>query len=280
MLAPIGPQVQLNCSAVQGYGVRWLVTSSGGSPRSTAAVDAVTRLGSLGISFKPLSITAQESVLTVNGTEGNNGTTVVCIAVLLTGTEDMECSSEEVLMIFYGMNMLAANKLWILPPAGPPSSPADLAATEKGVGSVNISWSLVTIEGVAVTFTVTVMNLNDSSSTGPMEVSGIQDQHYIFTLEDSTSCDLYSFQVTAVNGAGTGTPSEIITRSLPSLPDISPVQDSLQHSLVRTASGVILSVTFNVCPYTCLNLELHNLSLGVVDLLIGGCGLLWVDTSM
>ena len=131
--------------------------------------------------------------------------------------------------------------------AGPPSTPADLAATENGVGSLNISWSLVTIEGVAVTFTVTVTNLNDSS-TGPMEpeVSGIQDQHYIFTLEDSTSCDVYSFQVTAVNGAGTGTPSETITRSLPSLPDISPVQDSLQHSIVRTASGVTLSVTFNV----------------------------------
>ena len=78
-----------------------------------------------------------------------------------------------------------------------PSTPADLAATENGVGSLNISWSLVTIEGVAVTFTVTtVTNLNDSS-TGPVEVSGIQDQHYIFTLEDSTSCDVYSFQVTA-----------------------------------------------------------------------------------
>ena len=104
----------------------------------------------------------------------------------------------------------------------------------------------MTIEGVAVNFTVTVTNLNDSS-TGPMEVSGIQDQHYIFTLEDSTSCDVYSFQVTAMNGAGTGTPSEIITRSLPSLPDISPVQDSLQHSLVRTADGIVLEVTFNVC---------------------------------
>ena len=113
----------------------------------------------------------------------------------------------------------------------------------------------MTIEGVAVIFTVTVMNLNDSS-TGPMEVSGIQDQHYIFTLEDSTSCDVYSLQVTAVNGAGTGTPSEIITRSLPSLPDISPVQDSLQHSLVRTASGVTLSVTFNV--RTLLTMTCHN----------------------
>ena len=106
MLAPIGTQVQLNCSVVQEYGVRWLVTPSGGSPRSTAAVNAVTRLGSLGISFQPLSITAQESVLTVNGTEGNNGTTVECVAVLLSTGTDMECSSGEVLIIFYGMNML------------------------------------------------------------------------------------------------------------------------------------------------------------------------------
>ena len=129
--------------------------------------------------------------------------------------------------------------------AGPPSTPADLAATENGVGSLNISWSLMTMEGVGVTFTVTVMNLNNSS-TGPMEVSGIQDKHYIFTLEDSTSCDVYSFQATAENGVGAGTPSEIITRSLPSLPDIPPVQDSLQHYLVRTTRGVTLSVTFNV----------------------------------
>ena len=125
--------------------------------------------------------------------------------------------------------------------AGPPLTPADLATTENRVGSLNISWSLVIIEGVAVNFTVTVTHTNLSS-----EVSGIQDQHYIFTIEDSTSCDVYSFQVTATNSAGTGTPSQIITRSLPSLPDISPVQDSLQHSLVRTASGVTLSITFNV----------------------------------
>ena len=116
--------------------------------------------------------------------------------------------------------------------AGPPSTPAHLAATENGVGSLNISWSLVTMEGVEVNFSVTVTNLNDSS-TGPMEVSGIQDQHYIFTLKDSTSCDVYSFQVAAVNAAGTNT-SDIITRSLPSLPDISPVLDmsGQQHSLL------------------------------------------------
>ena len=127
---------------------------------------------------------------------------------------------------------------------GPPSAPADLAVTENGVGSLNISWSLVSIEGVAVNFTVTGTNLNNPSIAWPVEVSGIQDQHYIFTLEDSTSCDVYSFQATAMNGAGTGTPSEIITGSLPSLPGIPLLLD---HSLIRIEDVIVLTITISVC---------------------------------
>ena len=65
-------------------------------------------------------------------------------------------------------------------------------------------------------------------------------------MEDPSPCDVYSFQVTAVNDAGASEPSEIITRNLPSLPDLSPVEDSLYHSLVKGAGGVMLSVMFNV----------------------------------
>ena len=103
MLAQIGTQVQLRCSVVQEYGVRWAITTSNGLPITTAESDSIAILESMGISVEPLSITAQKSVLTVNGTEGNNGTTVVCVAALTNGT--MRCSSEEVQMIFYGMNM-------------------------------------------------------------------------------------------------------------------------------------------------------------------------------
>ena len=104
MLAPIGKQVQLRCSVFQEYGVRWTITTGGGSPISTADTDSVASLGSLGIMALPSSITAQESVLTIDGTESNNGTTVVCIAALLTDTT-MRCSSEEVQVILYGMNV-------------------------------------------------------------------------------------------------------------------------------------------------------------------------------
>ena len=90
-------------------------------------------------------------------------------------------------------------------------------------------------------FTVTVTNLNDSS-TGPMEVSGIQDQHYIFTLEDSTSCDVYSFQVTAMNGAGTGNTSDPISTSISSLP----VPIPQQLSLTKIDADIFLYLILNV----------------------------------
>ena len=113
MLVPSGPQVQLNCSVIQEYGVRWLVTPSGCSALTSAESDAVASFGSWGISFEPLSITAQESVLTVNGTEGNNGTTVECVAALLADST-MRCSSGEVQMIFYGMIYVISHDFTIL----------------------------------------------------------------------------------------------------------------------------------------------------------------------
>ena len=97
-----------------------------------------------------------------------------------------------------------------------------------------------------VNYTLTATNLNNSSSSQAVVLAGIQEQNYIFTLSSSTSCDMYSFQVTAINAAGASNPSQVITRSLPSLLDISPVEESLSHSLVVTGEGVQLTVSFQV----------------------------------
>lgn len=115
------------------------------------------------------------------------------------------------------------------------------------ITSLNISWSLTNdIEGVAVEFTLTATNLNDSTAI-PIIESGITVRHQILTIVDTgTLCDVYSFRVIARNAAGSSGPSDNVTSSFPSLPDISPVEDSLQHSLVEAASGVILNVKFNV----------------------------------
>ena len=98
---------------------------------------------------------------------------------------------------------------------------------------------------MTVNFTLNVTNLNNSKIVSTI-VPRIQQQYYISTVEDPSPCDVYSFQVTAVNDAGASEPSEIITRNLPSLPDLSSVEDSLHHSLVKSAGGVMLSVMFNV----------------------------------
>ena len=128
--------------------------------------------------------------------------------------------------------------------AGPPSTPTNLTTTERGIGSVEISWDHETLYEVTVNFTLNVTNLN--SNIRSTIVSRIQQQYYVLTVEDPSPCDVYSFQVTAVNDAGTSEPSEIITRNLPSLPDLSHVEDSLHHSLANSVGGVMLSVMFNV----------------------------------
>ena len=53
------------------------------------------------IGIIPTSITTQESVLTVNGTEDNNGTDIECLAVLLIAPI-FRCPSEAIQGIFYG----------------------------------------------------------------------------------------------------------------------------------------------------------------------------------
>ena len=90
-------------------------------------------------------------------------------------------------------------------------------------------------------FTLNVTNLN-ASNTEPLTERGIRNLYYIFT-DNSPNCDVYRFQVSALNEAGVTNSNEIITRSLPSLPDISAVEDSLQHSLAKADT---LIVQFNV----------------------------------
>ena len=129
---------------------------------------------------------------------------------------------------------------------GRPSSPSNVTISENGINSVQVRWSSPIIPGVTLYFNLIITNLN-SSNNEATNLSTHQ-QHYVFTAnrEPISACNVYTFQVTARNHAGIGDPSEIISKSLPSLPQISIVEDSVQHSLVKIADGVTLSVHFNV----------------------------------
>ena len=82
-----------------------------------------------------------------------------------------------------------------------------------------------------------------------MEVTGIKGNQYTFTpeFEDSTACDNYMFQVKAVNSAGTETPSETITRTLPSVPAAPLVPYVIKNP---PALEVIVKVCINLTQLT------------------------------
>ncbi len=230
VLSPIGgASVILNCSVEEEYRIILIVDSVGNDLEFRSDVRGdVASLMDRGINIV-MSPNETSSILIINTTERNNGTACVCIAILRTD-RTLSCTSEALVILY-----------------GPPSSPTNLTARENGVGSIRISWLSLPTENVSVWFTLNATNLNDTSSESII-ISGISQQHYIFTPTGggNTPCDVYTFQITALDDAGAGDPSEIITRSLPSLPDISQVEDSLQHSLVNTEDGIKLNVTFDV----------------------------------
>lgn len=117
--------------------------------------------------------------------------------------------------------------------------------TGNGIGSLTISWTSRIEQGVTVTFNLAVVNVNSSSSERTI-VPSIETQSYNFSTGRAPTCDVYSFHVVALNDAGASSPSEEVTRSLPSLPDLSGIEDLLQHTLNKTANGVILSASFMV----------------------------------
>ena len=125
-------------------------------------------------------------------------------------------------------------------------APDNLTATANGLGSLQISWSLDNAHNVPVEFVVTATNINvaDPSETIVTRTSQLNS---VISFSDTTSCNNYSIQVVANNSAGQGPPSDVIIRSVPSLPEISAVEESLEHTLRRSSSGVTLDVTLDVC---------------------------------
>ena len=77
--------------------MQWFITLPGGLIITSLQPDA---LESQGIIVAPASIASEESVLTVNGAEEVNGTTIQCQAAAT--NSNMICPSEDIQLIFYG----------------------------------------------------------------------------------------------------------------------------------------------------------------------------------
>ena len=118
--------------------------------------------------------------------------------------------------------------------------------------SKNISWSQVppvaAASNVTQTFSLTV------SHGSHTETISLNEPYYYFTAPEGVPpCEIYNFSVTATyvgvtyTGAACSVPSPVLSRMLPSLPNIDKVESSLTYSLEMPSTGtIVLSTSFVV----------------------------------
>ena len=95
------------------------------------------------------------------------------------------------------------------------------------------------------------MTINDSNK---LKMSTqYSEPYFLFTApKDAPPCEVYNFSVTATyvgatyTGAGCSVPSPVLSTMLPSLPDITPVESSIQYDLIKQDIKLIINVTFEV----------------------------------
>ena len=127
-----------------------------------------------------------------------------------------------------------------------------LEVLETDVHTINISWSQVppvaAASNVMQTFSLTISHGSHTKTIS------LNERYYHFTApEGAPPCEVYNFSVTAMyvgatyTGAGCSIPSSEFSRILPSPPDISGLEFSLNYSLTKQPNGrVTLRVDFLV----------------------------------
>ena len=113
--------------------------------------------------------------------------------------------------------------------------------------TVNISWSLQSHS----IYTLTIVTGHNTQS----QILQLDQPYYVFmnnASEGIPPCEVYNFSVTATyvgatnTGAGCSVPSSVISRMLPSLPDISGLVSSINVSLENQSTRITLTTSFQV----------------------------------
>ena len=111
------------------------------------------------------------------------------------------------------------------------------------------------------------MKVISKSGATPLRFFQVQEPFYVYTAydsEDPPPCEIYNFSVTATyigatyTGAGCRVPSPVISRMLPSLPDISRLESTLKYSASADSQGVTLTVSFMVSCCLFMNHNVYN----------------------
>ena len=100
-------------------------------------------------------------------------------------------------------------------------------------GRILISWSPLTSLGARQVYNVTVV----SENTQPRSFQQSEPKFNFSAPDDAPPCEIYTFSVTATpdganyTGDGCSVSSGVLTMMLPSLPDITPLESSLNYTL-------------------------------------------------
>ena len=124
-----------------------------------------------------------------------------------------------------------------------------MSIQDIGLNSASITWSQATVD-VGQIFTLEISHRSELITS-----VSLNESYYTFTApEGSTPCEVYNFSVTATYigaryiGAGCSVPSPVLSRMLPSLPDIKGLERSLKQSIAieQLSQDIILNVSFEV----------------------------------
>ena len=116
-----------------------------------------------------------------------------------------------------------------------------------------------------INFTYTLKAVPKSRSILPQSFP-LQESFIVFNAsEDAAPCEVYNFSVTATytyvgttyTGDGCSIRSPVISRTLPSLPDVEVLDSTLTYSLAKEDGGVNFNASFEVIfslkSYTFIN---------------------------
>eukprot|EP00731_Ephydatia_muelleri_P011573 Em0006g467a len=205
LAVPLGSTANITCSNVTPPSMRWEVKLN----RNFSALRSPGDDGPLaanGITSSVINLSGMpSSVLHINATTSNNGTSVKCVR--LTATAPLAVVLEVTLAIYE-----------------PPSSPTNLITSIVGNGTLVLKWQPpFAPSGVKLQYRVALSNLLTPSA--PLEAVIVENCSYTrYLARELSQCLKYDISVFAVNRAGESEPIKAQV-SLPAVPLI----DAQQH---------------------------------------------------
>ena len=136
--------------------------------------------------------------------------------------------------------------------------PASIEASDINVHSTYLTWnSQEAQQEIEQTVKlIYVLKIVPASSKIPSQSFQLHESFYVFAApDDAPPCEVYNFSVTTTYvgaGAGCSVLSPVLSKMLPSLPDISGLESSLKHLIKRESidsDGITLNVFFKVRYY-------------------------------